>query len=86
MITMISRKIRGRGGYRIMKHTVKPLTKQSAPPYSPNPIFRAHVWLAAAQLTFSVTVTLRRLRVEKPEEQSVSVGELGQECVSSRVC
>ena len=42
--------------------------------------------LAAAQLTFSVTVTLRRLRVEKPEEQSVSVGELGQECVSSRVC
>ena len=68
-----------------MKHTVKPLDKAECP-YTPNPIFRAHVWLAAAQLTFSVTVTLRRLRVEKPEEQSVSVGELGQECVSSRVC
>ena len=30
-------------------------------------------------LTFSVSVTLLLLRVEKPEEQSVSVGELGQE-------
>ena len=40
--------------------------------------------LVLCQLTFSVTVTLRRLRVEKPEEQSVSVGELGQECVSKR--
>ena len=29
--------------------------------------------------TFSVTLTLRRLRVEKPEEHSVSVGEEGQE-------
>jgi hypothetical protein len=29
--------------------------------------------------TFSVTLTLRRRRVEKPEEQSVSVGEEGQE-------
>ena len=32
--------------------------------------------------TFSVTVTLRFLKVEKPEEQSVSVGELGHEWVS----
>ena len=29
--------------------------------------------------TFSVTLTLRRRSVEKPEEHSVSVGELGQE-------
>ena len=29
--------------------------------------------------TFSVTLTLRLRRVEKPEEHSVSVGELGQE-------
>ena len=34
--------------------------------------------------TFSVTVTLRLRRVEKPEEHSVSVGELGQEWVSRR--
>ena len=33
-------------------------------------------------LTFSVTFTLRRLSVEKPEEHSVSVGELGQERVA----
>ena len=33
-------------------------------------------------LTFSVTFTLRRLSVEKPEEHSVSVGELGQEMVA----
>ena len=36
--------------------------------------------------TFSVRVTLRRLRVEKPEEHSVSVGELGQEWVSNLCC
>ena len=35
-----------------------------------------------SNLTFSVTVTLRFRNVEKPEEQSVSVGELGQECDS----
>ena len=46
--------------------------------------FETSVPAAAVVLTFSVTVTLRRLRVEKPEEQSVSVGELGQECVSKR--
>ena len=44
----------------------------------------AAIVLVLCKLTFSVTVTLRRLRVEKPEEQSVSVGELGQECVSKR--
>ena len=32
--------------------------------------------------TFSVRVTLLRRRVENPEEHSVSVGELGQECIS----
>ena len=36
------------------------------------------------RLTFSVRVTLRRLRVENPEEHSVSVGELGHEWVSNR--
>ena len=34
------------------------------------------------EITFSVTVTLLFRNVEKPEEQSVSVGELGQEWVS----
>ena len=34
--------------------------------------------------TFSVTVTLRRRRVEKPLEHSVSVGELGHDAVSRR--
>jgi hypothetical protein len=33
-------------------------------------------------LTFSVRVTLRLLKVENPDEHSVSVGELGQEWVS----
>ena len=37
-------------------------------------------------LTFSVTLTLRRLRVEKPEEHSVSVGELGHEWVARVSC
>ena len=32
--------------------------------------------------TFSVKVTLLLRSVEKPDEQSVSVGELGHECVS----
>ena len=34
------------------------------------------------KITFSVTVTLLFRNVEKPDEQSVSVGELGQEWVS----
>ena len=34
--------------------------------------------------TFSVTLMLRRRSVEKPEEDSVSVGELGQETASRR--
>ena len=33
-------------------------------------------------LTFSVSVTLLLLSVENPDEQSVSVGELGQEWIS----
>ena len=32
--------------------------------------------------TFSVTLTLRLRRVEKPEEHSVSVGEEGHECAA----
>jgi hypothetical protein len=34
--------------------------------------------------TFSVTFMLRRRSVEKPDEDSVSVGELGQEAASRR--
>ena len=43
---------------------------------------RKEALLLNVVFTFSVKVTLLLRSVEKPDEQSVSVGELGHECVS----